>query len=521
MNYGPPERAPLRLKRCFGDAFSAWSEHLPVLFAGSLLAALFSLLSGALLLSSLYAGLSMMVLRAQQGKKPRLRDVFGQAPRFIRFFAIAVYMMLFFILGAVIILAPVFFSSAYFADVFDMFRHQIARETPWIIAIDAGDIARFIKNQKIIVIAPLLVLVLLFLPGIVFVVKCFYMFLLAADRGMRLDEARVESRKAVERYGFWKHLCLIAAAWGILIVANHAAGYLPGGLIVHAAFFALFTPLALGLFASAYEQTLCEETRQRERFRAHVAEMRDELQTAHDMQMGLLPQAGPNVPGYALHGTCIPANSVGGDYYAYRWLDKARTKLAVVVADVSGKAMEAAVVALRFNEMLRYECHNRTNPAAILEALNTSLEGQIDMASFITCCIAVLDVPTGQVCIANAGHCPPYRTDQEVRLVDVTGYPLGLPAIVRPKDPYATTIIALEPGDRLIMFSDGVVEAQNNREQFFDDIRFVNLLKSTPSATPPDQLVSRVVDDVKAFIGPAPRTDDITLVVLQRNLAPA
>ena len=163
--------------------------------------------------------------------------------------------------------------------------------------------------------------------------------------------------------------------------------------------------------------------------------MRDELQTAHDMQMGLLPQSSPDLPGYALDGTCIPANSVGGDYYAYRWLDEDKTKLGIVVADVSGKAMEAAVTAVRFNEMLRYECQNRVAPADILDGLNDSLEGQIDHATFITCCIAVLDVPTGKVTLASAGHCPPIHLYQQISIYRPRGISPWDPGTCAPPNP--------------------------------------------------------------------------------------
>ncbi|MGA1199496.1 MAG: PP2C family protein-serine/threonine phosphatase, partial [Candidatus Latescibacterota bacterium] len=213
------------------------------------------------------------------------------------------------------------------------------------------------------------------------------------------------------------------------------------------------------------------------------------------------------------------ANSVGGDYYAYRWLDKEKTKLSIVVADVSGKAMEAAVTALRFNEMLRYECEGRTEPAEILDGLNASLEDQIDLATFITCCVVVLDVSTGEVQVANAGHCPPVLVKDTAELIDLNGYPLGLPKIVRPDEPYDTVCFALSPGDRLVLYSDGVVEAQNARHHLFDDDRFLRLLERAGAEMTSEDLIQKTVTQVTSFIGDAPRTDDITMVVLQREVS--
>ena len=266
-----------------------------------------------------------------------------------------IFVLLFFIFGMVIIAVPVFLSSDVFAFLFDAFRQDVARETPWVIAIGPEYIEKFLAEKNITFYAAVLASCLLFFPGLIFAVKCFYIYLLAADRGVRVDEAHVESRKAVERYGFFRHFALLLAVIGILVGSIALANRIVDNALVQFCIFLLFQPLALGIFASAYNQTLCQEARQWENYKQQFSEMRDELQTAHDMQMGLLPQSSPELPGFALAGTCIPANSVGGDYYAYRYLDEDQTKLGIVVADVSGKAMEAAVTAVRFNEMLRYE----------------------------------------------------------------------------------------------------------------------------------------------------------------------
>ena len=96
--------------------------------------------------------------------------------------------------------------------------------------------------------------------------------------------------------------------------------------------------------------------------------MRDELQTAHDMQMDLLPETPPELTGYTVDGLLVPANNVGGDYFHYRWLDDEHEKFAIIIADVSGKAMEAAVTALRFNEVLRASCAAAEKTKALCHA---------------------------------------------------------------------------------------------------------------------------------------------------------
>lgn len=514
-----PVRANLQYLRCLNDSISSWASHLPILCLASFLAILLSTISGTLLLGSLYAGSAIMILRAQQGEKPSMRDLFGQIIRFVRFFSMNIFIFLFFILGFVIIAALVFMSSDFFAFLLNAFKQVIAQETPWVIPVAPEYIGKFLEDKNIIFYAVVLAACLLFLPGLIFVVKCFYIYLLAADRGVHIDEAYVESRKAVERYGFFRHCALILTALGILIGSVALTRGIADNAFATLCVFVLFQPLALGIFASAYNQTLCEEARQWESYKQQFSEMRDELQTAHDMQMGLLPQSSPDLSGFALDGTCIPANSVGGDYYAYRWLDEDKTKLGIVVADVSGKAMEAAVTAVRFNEMLRYECQNRVAPADILDGLNASLEGQIDQATFITCCIAVLDVPTGEVTLASAGHCPPIHLSNRSQFIDLAGYPLGIPALVRPQTPYRVVHLTLAPGDRLVLYSDGVVEAQNAKRNFFDDDRFIRCLERASINQTPTDLIADLVANVKSFIGKARRTDDITLVILQRDLS--
>lgn len=512
-----PFEATLRMRKCFTDAVSVWAGNIPILFAASVVAFGLSMFSGTLLMGSLYAGLLLMTLRGVQGQRPHFRDLFGQVGRFLRFFSITIFIMLFFILGLLLIAVPVFLQSDLFATLLYAFRDRITEQTPWMIAIGPEDVVAFLEAQNIILLTVALTFVFMFLPGLFFVIKCFYMYLLAADRGLRLDEAYVESRKAVERYGFWKHLVLMGVAFGVLVCVIVAVRYLLPTSDAHVLFVLAFAPFSCGLFASAYEQTLGEEARQWARYTREFAEMRDELQTAHDMQMGLLPPAVPDLTGYDLSGCCIPANSVGGDYYAYRWLDDKKNKLAIVVADVSGKAMEAAVTALRFNEMLRYECDGRVEPAEILDGLNASLEDQIDLATFITCCVAVLDVSTGEVQMASAGHCPPVLVGEKAELVDLNGYPLGLPKIVRPDEPYETVCVTLRPGDRLVLYSDGVVEAQNVKHHLFDDDRFLRLLERADADVTPKELIEKTVSKVTSFIGDAPRTDDITMVVLQRE----
>ena len=515
-----PPTPKLSLRTCFSESFTVWVNHIPVLFIATFLTFFLSAITVTLFMGSLYAGLLMMLLKGLRGEKPILRDLFGQLRRFIRFFSITLFILLFFIFGLALLVVPLFFLSntQIPSEIIQEIESEMQREG---IHLRLGEILQYTKNGDLLIPTILIALIFCFvvLPGIFFVVKCFYMYLLAADRDVHLDEAYVESRKAVQKYGFRKHFFLIFSALIIFVGSDLMVREMTDAPI--AEFFPLFVlPFAVGLFVSAYHQTLEAEIRQSQFYREEFEVMRDELQTAHDMQMDLLPDHSPELSGFSLDGTCIPANNVGGDYFAYRWLDKEKTQLAILVADVSGKAMGAAVTALRFNEMLRYESRARIDPAKILDGLNGSLEGQIDTVTFITCVIAVLDTTDNIIHIANAGHCFPYHyqdRDQKAVPVDLTGCPLGLPAIIRPDDPYETRQVKLEPGDMIAFYSDGVVEAQNARHELYEEERFEKLLETIAPGAKPDRVVRSVVREVNQYIGDAPRTDDVTIVVLKRD----
>ncbi len=140
-----PVRANLQFFRCLNDSISTWASNLPILCLASFLAILLSAISGTQLLGSLYAGFAIMILRAQQGEQPSMRDLFGQIIRFVRFFSMNIFIFLFFILGLVIIAVLVFTSSDFFAFLLNAFKQVVAQETPWIIPIGSEHIGKYLE----------------------------------------------------------------------------------------------------------------------------------------------------------------------------------------------------------------------------------------------------------------------------------------------------------------------------------------------------------------------------------------
>jgi serine phosphatase RsbU (regulator of sigma subunit)/ligand-binding sensor domain-containing protein len=274
--------------------------------------------------------------------------------------------------------------------------------------------------------------------------------------------------------------------------------------------------IALG-YARFLDLKAVEAARQRE-----MDELERELQVAHDMQMDLLPESTPEIEGFDLSGICVPANHVGGDYFQYVPLGDEGSRLAIVNADVSGKAMQAATVAMRFNEMLRYEVEGRTDGAEILQGLDRSLKGQIPETMFVTCGIGILDPSQRKLSFATAANPEVYHyvaASGEARPLSISGCPLGLPLDLGDQIPFNSTEVSLSDGDLVVFTSDGVEEAQNDSEEFYEGDRLANLIGELGGkGASADDVRDAIVEDVKRFIGTAPQSDDVTVIVIRATV---
>jgi serine phosphatase RsbU (regulator of sigma subunit)/ligand-binding sensor domain-containing protein len=271
--------------------------------------------------------------------------------------------------------------------------------------------------------------------------------------------------------------------------------------------------IALG-YARFLDLKAIEAARLRE-----MEELERELQVAHDMQMDLLPESTPEVESFDLSGICVPANHVGGDYYQYVPIGEDGSNLCIVNADVSGKAMQAATVAMRFNEMLRYEVQGRSDGVEILQGLDRSLKGQIPETMFVTCGIGILDPSQRKLSFATAANPEVYHyvaVSDEVRPLSISGCPLGLALDLGDQVPFNSTEISLSNGDLVVFTSDGVEEAQNDSEEFYEGERLANLIGELGGkGVSADDVRGAIVEDVKRFIGTAPQSDDITVIVIK------
>lgn len=246
---------------------------------------------------------------------------------------------------------------------------------------------------------------------------------------------------------------------------------------------------------------------------AAQAKIASELRIARDIQMSFIPRVYPTLPGYDIHGTLQPAREVGGDFYDCFLLDDHH--LYFVLGDVSDKGVPAALFMAVTKTLLGASAAASDSPAAILAYVNHQTSLNNDGCMFVTVFCGILDVRTGRVVYANAGHNPPavLRAGGRVDLLESGRAPaLGIDDDAS----YGVYDVTLEPGDFLFMYTDGVTEAVDRKGDLFSDDR----LRTELSACHPRDsqgLAAEVVRQVMAFSDGVPQADDIALLVVQRS----
>jgi serine phosphatase RsbU (regulator of sigma subunit) len=239
-----------------------------------------------------------------------------------------------------------------------------------------------------------------------------------------------------------------------------------------------------------------------------------DLELAHKVQRGLLPAAPPMLSGYHFFDFYEPANQVGGDYYDYVELPNQR--LAVVLGDVSGKGVSAALLMAKLSGEVRYCLASEPTPADAVSRINASFSRSGWQDRFVTFILAVLDARTSELTLVNAGHMAPLLRHSQGGVVEEIGDDLaGLPLGVDPDYQYEQYSCAIAPGDFLALFTDGISEAMNLDNELYGLERLRKLL-SQPSASV-DALGRDILDDVKRFVGGRPQSDDMCLACFGRT----
>ena len=240
-----------------------------------------------------------------------------------------------------------------------------------------------------------------------------------------------------------------------------------------------------------------------------------ELRIAREIQMSSIPREYPALPGWDIHGVLQPAREVGGDFYDCALLDERR--LYITLGDVSDKGVPAALFMAVTKTRLGASVAAARSPAAGQTSVNRETARNNDQCMFVTVWCGILDLGSGRITYANAGHNPPAvrRADGRVEFLDIASAPaLGIDENAA----YREGTTTLEPDDVLVMYTDGVTEALDARQELFSEDRLQTELAASGLRDARD-LAGRVLARVAAFAGDAPQADDIALLVLRRGPA--
>jgi len=241
--------------------------------------------------------------------------------------------------------------------------------------------------------------------------------------------------------------------------------------------------------------------------------MKRDLEIAREIQMWLVPSEPPQVPGADIAFATRPQNSVAGDYYDAFYPDERRDRLVVVIADVAGKSVPAALLMATLQASLRTIAGEGVPVAELVTRLNHYASAySLDGRRFTTAVLCDYDPATRQLTYVNAGHNAPIlrRANGAFETLEVGGLPLGIKVGAE----YQTATLELRPGDALIFFTDGVVEAFNESGEEFGNSRWQGAIRSLPDWNSQEtlQFLMKRVDE---FVGATRQSDDITCLVFR------
>lgn len=258
-------------------------------------------------------------------------------------------------------------------------------------------------------------------------------------------------------------------------------------------------------------ERLLEVSKEKERFEA-------ELAIARSVQDQLFPRSAPALKSLELLAVCNPARMVSGDYYDYQPLSG--SKIAMVLADVAGKGVSAALLMASLQACFRMQTRDlREDPtiaastSSLVSHINQQLHASTSAEKFATFFLAVYDDVTNELTYTNAGHLPPILVHNgQAKLLDVNGMVVG----AFPFAKYDESRVSLEPGDLLFGYTDGVTEAENEFGEMFGEQRLIDVVCKN-SALEPTAIFQIVADAVKQFSGSPELQDDMTMIIARRR----
>lgn len=273
---------------------------------------------------------------------------------------------------------------------------------------------------------------------------------------------------------------------------------------------------ALALQAEAYEKEIYEQAYQAEAeaLLAEYEQMSQELAIARKVQTTFLPANVPDLPGWQIAVTLEPAREMSGDFYDFIELPNGR--IGLVIADVADKGMGSALYMALSRTLIRtFAADFSAAPEQVLQAANQRVFVDTSSDLFVTVFYAILDPATGIFTYCNAGHNPPFlyaANGQEVKQLTRTAIPVG----ILEETVWEQGCVEMQPGDLLLMYTDGVTEAEDEFDDFFGEAR-LQAITTANLGRSVDIIEGKIVTAVLDFVGDAPQFDDITLMILARD----
>ena len=242
-----------------------------------------------------------------------------------------------------------------------------------------------------------------------------------------------------------------------------------------------------------------------------------ELEIARQLQLRLLPEKNPSVEGYTIQGFCLPAKEVGGDYYDF--IELADNKLGIVIGDVAGKGLPAAIYMTLTKGIFLSFTKTNISPKEALTKVNQLLYQSLQRGSFVTMCFAVLDNQKNELTIARAGHEPllhANNNDSSIIEVKPKGIGLGLEEGKIFESGIEEETIKINEKDLIIFYTDGVSDSRDSSLNNYG-IRRIKEVISKNKELPLAQLVTETINDAKTFSGNTSQYDDMTLIAVKRQ----
>ena len=261
---------------------------------------------------------------------------------------------------------------------------------------------------------------------------------------------------------------------------------------------------------SAYFEAL---TRYRQNL--ELQRVRQELTVASQIQTSFLPTEYPEMPGWQLAVSLEPAGELSGDFFDL--IPLPGDKVGILIADVAGKGLGAALYMALCRTLIRtFAMDHLDHPELVISDCNERILQDASATLFVTAFYGVLDLQKNTLSYANAGHHPPYlfSTDdkQEAKALHLSGIPIG----IEEGESWGLEQIKIAPGETLMLYSDGVTDAQNTENEEFGNDRLLNEA-SKQLGQAPSKMQNAVLDKIRTFVDEAPQFDDMTLLVLRRE----